>query len=101
VAQRTREIGVRMALGAQPASVLAIVLGHGLLLVGVGLAVGLVLAFGLTWALPPDLLPNVSARDPLTFAATSLLLGAVAFLASYLPARRATKIDPLIALRTE
>jgi predicted permease len=101
VAQRTREIGVRMALGARPASVLGLVLGHGLVLVGLGLTAGLVLAFAMTWVLPQELLPNVSARDPLTFAATSLLLGGVAMIASYIPARRATKIDPLIALRTE
>jgi predicted permease len=101
VSQRTREIGVRMALGARPSTVLRLVLGHGLLLVGVGLAVGVVLAlFGASW-LPPDLLPNVSVRDPLTFTVTSLLLAAVATVASYVPARRATRIDPLIALRTE
>ena len=101
VAQRTREIGVRMALGAQPASVLRLVLGHGLLLVGLGLTAGIAVAFALTWTIPPDLLPQVSARDPLTFALTSALLGGVALVASYIPAWRATRIDPLIALRTE
>ena len=101
VAQRTREIGVRMALGAQPSSVLRLVLGHGLLLVAIGLALGLLLAAGLTRVVPQDLLQNVSARDPWTFAATSLLLAVVALIASYIPARRATQIDPLIALRTE
>ncbi|HEY0875219.1 MAG TPA: ABC transporter permease [Vicinamibacterales bacterium] len=101
VGQRTREIGVRMALGASPESVLTLVLGHGLLLVGIGLATGILLALGLSSAMPPDLLPNVSARDPWTFVATSAILGAVALLASYIPARRATRIDPLIALRTE
>ena len=101
VGQRTREIGVRMALGAQPSNVLRLVLGHGLVLVAIGLAAGLALAFALASAVPVDLLPNVSARDPWTFLATSGLLGAVAVIASYLPARRATHIDPLIALRTE
>jgi predicted permease len=101
VTLRTREIGVRMALGAQPSSVLRLVLGNGLLLVGIGLALGLVVALGLTAAIPRELLPNVSPRDPLTFIGTSLLLGGVALLASYIPARRATRIDPLLALRTE
>jgi len=101
VGQRTREIGVRMALGASPGSVLTLVLGHGLLLVGIGLGTGILLALLLSSAVPPDLLPNVSARDPWTFVATSTILGIVAGIASYLPARRATRIDPLIALRTE
>lgn len=101
VGQRTREIGVRMALGASPGSVLTLVLGHGLLLVGIGLTVGILLALVLAPAVPPDLLPNVSARDPWTFVTTSAILGAVALIASYIPARRATRIDPLVALRTE
>ena len=101
VAQRTREIGVRMALGAPPSSVLRLVLGNGLLLVAVGLGIGLLLASGLSGVLPPALLRNVSARDPWTFIGTSLLLTVVALIASYIPARRATRIDPLIALRTD
>jgi macrolide transport system ATP-binding/permease protein len=101
VTQRTREIGVRMALGAQPSAVLRLVLGHGLALVGLGLAIGLVVAYIGSAVIPPDLLPNVSARDPWTFGGTAALLAVVAFVASYLPARRATRIDPLIALRTE
>ena len=101
VAQRTREIGVRMALGAQPSSVLGLVLGHSLLLVGAGVVLGLGVARLLSGAIPQDLLPNVSAQDPLTFAGTAGLLALVALLASYIPARRATRIDPLIALRTE
>jgi predicted permease len=101
VAQRTREIGVRMALGAQSGAVLRLVLGHGLLLVAIGLTLGIAAAYAMTWAIPEDLLPNVSARDPLTFAATSAILGTVAVVASYVPAWRATRIDPLVALRTE
>jgi predicted permease len=101
VGQRTREIGVRMALGAQSSSVLRLVLGHGLLLVAIGLVTGVLLALGLSAAIPRDLLPNVSARDPWTFAGTSVLLALVAVIASYIPARRATRIDPLIALRAE
>ena len=101
VTQRTREIGVRMALGAQPSSVLGMVLGRGLLLVGIGLAVGLAAALGLASVMPPELLPNVSARDPLTLVVTSATLGLVAVVATLVPARRATKIDPLLALRSE
>jgi len=101
VSQRTREIGVRMALGARPSTVLRLVLGQGLLLVAIGLVVGFVVAWLLAARLPADLLGGVQPRDPLTFAATSLLLGAVAMLATYIPARRATRIDPLLALRTE
>jgi predicted permease len=101
VTQRTREIGVRMALGASASSVLRLVLGRGLTLVGIGIALGLALALLGSRFISPDVLPNVSVRDPLTFAATAVLLTAVALLANYLPARRATRIDPLIALRSE
>jgi predicted permease len=101
VARRTREIGVRMALGAEPSAVLRLVLGQGLALVAIGLALGLTLALIGSSVVPAALLPNVSARDPSTFAATAAVLAAVAFVASYLPARRATRIDPLVALRTE
>jgi macrolide transport system ATP-binding/permease protein len=101
VTQRTREIGVRMALGARPSTVLKLVLGHAVLLVAIGLGVGLVFAFIATSFMPAGLLLNVNPRDPLTFVVTSLLLGSVAILASYIPARRATRIDPLVALRTE
>ena len=101
VAQRTREIGVRMALGAPSGSVLRLVLLHGLVLVAVGLVLGVLAALALTAAIPPDLLPRVSVRDPLTFAVTPALLAAVALVASSIPAWRATRIDPLIALRTE
>ena len=101
VTQRTREIGVRMALGAQSSTVLRLVLVRGLFLVAVGLATGVAVAFVLSVLIPADLLTNVGARDPLTFAATSALLGGVALIASFIPAWRATRIDPLIALRTD
>jgi predicted permease len=101
VTQRTREIGVRMALGAQSSTVLRLVLLRGLLLVAVGLATGIAVAFVLSVLIPADLLTNVGARDPLTFAATSALLGGVALIASFIPAWRATRIDPLVALRTD
>jgi ABC-type antimicrobial peptide transport system permease subunit len=90
-----------MALGAQSSTVLRLVLVRGLLLVAVGLATGIAVAFVLSVLIPADLLTNVGARDPLTFAATSALLGGVALIASFIPAWRATRIDPLVALRTD
>ena len=101
VTQRTRESGVRMALGAQSSTVLRLVLARGLLLVAVGLATGIVVAFVSSVLIPQDLLTNVGVRDPLTFATTSALLGGVALIASFIPAWRATRIDPLVALRTD
>jgi putative ABC transport system permease protein len=100
VAQRTREIGLRMALGAQRGDVLRLVVGQGLRLVFVGVGIGLAAALALT-RLMSSLLYGVSATDPLTLAVISLLLVSVAALASYIPARRATKVDPLVALRYE
>ena len=101
VSQRTREIGVRMALGAQRSSVLSLVLGRALVVVGVGIAIGLVSAIALASLVPPELLPRTSTRDPMTLAGTSLVLALVALVAVYIPALRATRIDPLVALRTE
>jgi putative ABC transport system permease protein len=100
VAQRTHEIGIRMALGAQTSAVLKLAVGYGLKLVVAGVVIGLVAAFVLT-RLMSTLLFGITATDPATFALISLLLIAVAAIASYIPARRATKVDPLIALRYE
>ncbi len=97
VAQRTREIGVRMALGAERRDVMRMVLGGALTLAGIGVAVGLVAAAGLT-RLMASLLYGVSPLDPLTFASVALALTAVALLASWLPARRAARVDPMRAL---
>jgi putative ABC transport system permease protein len=100
VAQRTREIGIRMALGARRADVLQMTVGQGLKLVGAGMILGLAAAFVLTRVMA-TLLYGISATDPITFIAISVVLLAVAILASYIPALRATRVDPISALRAQ
>jgi putative ABC transport system permease protein len=100
VSQRTREIGIRLALGATPRNVLGLALRQGIALVLAGVALGLIAALAVTRLLA-DLLYGVGATDAMTFIVTPLLLSSVALLACWIPARRATKVDPLIALRHE
>lgn len=100
VTQRTREIGIRIALGADSKEVLKLIVGQGALLVGIGIALGLRMA-ALGTRLLARLLYGVSTLDPLTFVAVTVLLAATAFLAGFLPARRAIKVDPMVALRQD
>jgi putative ABC transport system permease protein len=100
VVQRTQEIGVRMALGAQPREVIAMIVRHGVRLICAGLALGFIAAYGTVGVLAGSLY-GVSPHDPPTFALVPLFLAAVALFACYLPSRRATLIDPMIALRSE
>ena len=100
VVQRSREIGIRVALGADPARLRRMVLGQALVLAVAGVGLGLLGSLGLSRAIA-GLLFDLSPTDPGTLAGVALVLTAVALLASYLPARRATRVDPLIALRSE
>jgi ABC-type antimicrobial peptide transport system permease subunit len=98
--QRTREIGIRMALGAQTGDVRRLFLRHGLLLTGAGIAVGIGVALALTRVMSA-LLFGVSPIDPVTYVAVAASLATVALLATYLPARRASRVDPIVALRAD
>jgi putative ABC transport system permease protein len=100
VSRRTQEIGVRVALGARSRDVLTMILSQGLRTIVIGLVIGTAAALGLTRTVK-SLLFDVTATDPLTFAAVIVLLSATALLACYIPARRAAKVDPMVALRYE
>jgi putative ABC transport system permease protein len=100
VARRTREIGIRLALGAEPAAVRRLILREGLVMTLAGTALGLLLALGLG-RLCAGMLYEISPVDPLTYVVAPVVLIATAMLACYLPARRATKVNPIVALRSE
>jgi ABC-type antimicrobial peptide transport system permease subunit len=100
VAQRTHEVGIRMALGAQKSNVLGLVIKNGMILTLIGIAIGLAIAFSLT-RLMGALLFEVAPTDATTFAAVPILFIVVALIACYIPARRATKVDPVVSLRYE
>jgi ABC-type antimicrobial peptide transport system permease subunit len=100
VSQRTQEMGIRLALGAAPRDLLQMVLRQGLTLTGIGLAIGLALAFAMT-SFMTSLLPGITPRDPLTFLGVPVVLAVIATIATFIPARRAGAVDPIVALRYE
>jgi len=100
VAQRTNEIGIRLALGAQTKDVLTLVVKQGALLIAIGLVIGLIGAFA-AMRVVQSLLFGVTTKDPMTFISAAVVLAVIGLLACYLPARRATKVDPIEALRRE
>jgi ABC-type antimicrobial peptide transport system permease subunit len=100
VAQRARDLGIRMALGAGSKDIYRVVLGHGVKLTSLGLIIGIVAALILA-RLAQGVLFGVSSTDPITLGSVAVILAAVAFLASFIPARRATRVDPMVALREE
>jgi putative ABC transport system permease protein len=100
VEQRTQEIGIRMALGAGRGEMMKLILRQGMMLAGIGIAIGIAAAFGLTRLLS-GLLFGVKSSDPLTYVMVAMILGAVALAAAFIPARRATQVDPILALRQE
>ena len=100
VSQRTRELGIRMAMGATPGNVLQLIILNGAKLIALGVGIGLILAFAVS-RIMKGLLYNVSPADPMTYLLVPIFLTVVALLACWLPAHRATQVDPLIALRNE
>ena len=101
VSQRTQELGIRLALGASPGSLLGMIVGQGMKLTTIGLTIGLIVALGAFGSIGAvrTLLPGISPLDPMTFVSVPIVLASIALLASWIPGRRAGKVDPLVALR--